>query len=81
MEEQECIEKEDGDGVSQVKWEGDGKSSRRPVRWERKKFEGVKARREVGHTSTSRRSRSGHTEMDGLGGLGLKTTMEAGFPV
>jgi hypothetical protein len=75
------MEKEDGDGVSQVEREGDGKSSRQPVRRERKKFEGVKARREVGQTSTSRRSRSGHTEMDGLDSLGLKTTMEAGFPV
>ncbi|PUZ48089.1 LOW QUALITY PROTEIN: hypothetical protein GQ55_7G217500 [Panicum hallii var. hallii] len=72
------MEKEDGDNVGQVKWEGDGKSSRRPVRRERERFKGVKARREVGHASTSR---SGHAEMDGLGGLGLKTTMEAGFPV
>jgi hypothetical protein len=47
------MEKEDGDSVGQVKWEGDGKSSRRPVRWERERFKGIKARREVGHASTS----------------------------
>ena len=75
------MEKEDGDGVGQVEREGDGKSNRRPVQRERERFEGVKARRKVGHASTLRRSRSGHAEMDGLGGLGLKTTMEVGFPV
>jgi hypothetical protein len=75
------MEKEDGDGVGQVEREGDGKSSRLPVQRERERFEGVKARRKVGHASTSRRSRSGHAEIDGLGGLGLKTTMEAGFLV
>jgi hypothetical protein len=77
----EQVEKKDGDGVGQVEWEGDVKSSRRPVRREHERFEGVKARQEVGHASTSRRSRSGYAEMDGLGGLGLITTMEAGFPV
>jgi hypothetical protein len=75
------MEKEDGDAVGQVEREDDGKSSRWPVRREREKFEGIKTQREDGHTSTSRRSRSGHAEMDGLGGLGLKTIMEAGFPV
>jgi hypothetical protein len=75
------MEQEDGEGVGQVEREDDGKSNRRPVQRERERFEGVKARREVGHASTSRRSRSGHAEMDSLSGLGLKTTMEAGFPV
>jgi hypothetical protein len=65
----------------QVERECDGKSSRRSVRRERERFEGVKAQREVGHASTSRKSRSGHAEMDGLCSLGLKTTMEAYFPV
>jgi hypothetical protein len=58
-----------------------GAWSRRSVRRERERFEGVKAQREVGHASTSRKSRSGHAEMDGLCSLGLKTTMEAYFPV
>jgi hypothetical protein len=78
MKEQECMEKEDGDGVGQVEREGDDMSSRRPVRWEPERFEGVKAQREVGHASTLRRSCSGHAEMDSLG---LKITMEADFPV
>ena len=32
-------------------------------------------------SSISRRSRGGQAEMNGLGGSGLKTTMQAGFPV
>ena len=33
---------------------------------------------ETGHAPTSRRSRGGQAKMDGLGGLGHKTTVQAG---
>jgi len=39
---------------------------------------GVRGLAETEHASTSRRSRGGQAEMDGLG---LKTTTQAGFPV
>jgi hypothetical protein len=42
---------------------------------------GVQGLAEAGYASTSRRSHSGQVEMDGLGGLDLKTTMQAGLPV
>ena len=34
---------------------------------------------EAGHALTSRRACGGQAEMDGLGGLDLKTTVQAGF--
>jgi len=42
---------------------------------------GVRGLAETGHASTSRRSCGGQVEMDGLGGLGLKATVHAGFSV
>jgi len=42
---------------------------------------GIKDLAETGYASTSRRSRGGQAEMDGLGGLGLKTTRQAAFLV
>jgi len=47
----------------------------------RERLEGVKARQEVRHVPVSKRTCGGQVEMDGLGGLGLKTTMQAGFLV
>ncbi|KAG2561603.1 hypothetical protein PVAP13_8KG224801 [Panicum virgatum] len=56
-------------------------SSRLLVRRERERYEGIRGLMETGHALISRRSRDGQAEMDGLGGLGLKTTAQAGFPV
>ncbi|KAK8448404.1 hypothetical protein SEVIR_7G001552v4 [Setaria viridis] len=45
------------------------------------RLRGIKGLAETGHASTSRRSRGGQAKIDGLGGLGLKTTALVGFPV
>lgn len=50
------------------------------MRQKRETFEYVKAWRDVEHMSRSIRFDS-QVEMDVSGGLGLKTTMQAGFPV
>jgi hypothetical protein len=56
-------------------------SSRLPVHGSANNLKASWHLMEAGHASTSRESRGGRVEMDGLGGLGLKTTVQAGFPV
>lgn len=53
----------------QIEREDNGNSSRRPVLRERERFEGVKARFEVGHTSTS----------DWIDRFGLNTGVKSHF--
>lgn len=72
----------DKDDVAQVKRAYDDNSIRRPVRRERERLEGVKARREVGHASTSDRFDRFCLKIGDeshLGGLGLKIPSEASF--
>ncbi|RLM61337.1 hypothetical protein C2845_PM14G09510 [Panicum miliaceum] len=57
------------------------KSSRRRVRWARAKDSKASSAADAGHASSSARSRGGQADMEGFGGLGLKTTPLDGFPV